>query len=406
MRIHIAGAGIGGLTAALTLHSAGHDVHVFEAVDEIRPLGVGINLLPHAAVILKDVGVLDELLALGVATQELSYFNKFGQHIWTEPRGLFGGFQTPQISLSRGDLQFTLYKKVEAELGADRIHTGQKLQGVRTENGQAVASYLSSSGQLLEAGSDVLICADGIHSVAREQMYPYQGLPKYAGRVLWRGTTWAAPYLSGASMFMAGHQSEKFVCYPITPVREDGLQRLNWIAELDVPELLDREDWNRAGRLDDFYPVFREWSFDWLDIPGLITNAESVYEFPLVDRDPVESWTVGRVTLLGDAAHPMYPIGSNGASQAILDARALADAFAQTDDAETGLKHYQDERLPATAAIVLSYRKNGPEQCMQLAHERAPDGFDRIENVFATGELQEIADRYKQLTGMKKALAS
>ena len=305
MRIHIAGAGIGGLTAALTLHSAGHDVHVFEAVDEIRPLGVGINLLPHAAVILKDVGVLDELLALGVATQELSYFNKFGQHIWTEPRGLFGGFQTPQISLSRGDLQFTLYKKVEAELGADRIHTGQKLQGVRTENGQAVASYLSSSGQLLEAGSDVLICADGIHSVAREQMYPYQGLPKYAGRVLWRGTTWAAPYLSGASMFMAGHQSEKFVCYPITPVREDGLQRLNWIAELDVPELLDREDWNRAGRLDDFYPVFREWSFDWLDIPGLITNAESVYEFPLVDRDPVESWTVGRVTLLGDAAHPM-----------------------------------------------------------------------------------------------------
>ena len=406
MRIHIAGAGIGGLTAALTLHSAGHDVHVFEAVDEIRPLGVGINLLPHAAVILKDVGVLDELLALGVATQELSYFNKFGQHIWTEPRGLFGGFQTPQISLSRGDLQFTLYKKVEAELGADRIHTGQKLQGFRTENGQAVASYLSSSGQLLEAGSDVLICADGIHSVAREQMYPYQGLPKYAGRVLWRGTTWAAPYLSGASMFMAGHQSEKFVCYPITPVREDGLQRLNWIAELDVPELLDREDWNRAGRLDDFYPVFREWSFDWLDIPGLITNAESVYEFPLVDRDPVESWTVGRVTLLGDAAHPMYPIGSNGASQAILDARALADAFAQTDDAETGLKHYQDERLPATAAIVLSNRKNGPEQCMQLAHERAPDGFDRIENVFATGELQEIADRYKQLTGMKKALAS
>ena len=406
MRIHIAGAGIGGLTAALTLHSAGHDVHVFEAVDEIRPLGVGINLLPHAAVILKDVGVLDELLALGVATQELSYFNKFGQHIWTEPRGLFGGFQTPQISLSRGDLQFTLYKKVEAELGADRIHTGQKLQGVRTENGQAVASYLSSSGQLLEAGSDVLICADGIHSVAREQMYPYQGLPKYAGRVLWRGTTWAAPYLSGASMFMAGHQSEKFVCYPITPVREDGLQRLNWIAELDVPELLDWEDWNRAGRLDDFYPVFREWSFDWLDIPGLITNAESVYEFPLVDRDPVESWTVGRVTLLGDAAHPMYPIGSNGASQAILDARALADAFAQTDDAETGLKHYQDERLPATAAIVLSNRKNGPEQCMQLAHERAPDGFDRIENVFATGELQEIADRYKQLTGMKKALAS
>ena len=375
-------------------------------MNEIRPLGVGINLLPHAAVILKEVGVLADLLKLGVATRELSYFNKFGQHIWTEPRGLFGGFQAPQISLSRGDLQLTLFKKVEAQLGAGRVHTGQKLQSFRTDGDQAVGVFLSSTGQLLEAQSDVLICADGIHSAAREQMYPYQGLPKYAGRVLWRGTTWAEPYLSGASMFMAGHQSEKFVCYPISPVREDGLQRINWIAELDVPELLDREDWNRAGRLDDFFPVFREWSFDWLDIPGLITHAEGVYEFPLVDRDPVENWTEGRVTLLGDAAHPMYPIGSNGARQAILDARALANALTNCGSEMTGLKAYQDERQPATAAIVLSNRKNGPEQCMQLAHERAPDGFDRIEDVFAPGELQEIADRYKQLTGMKKALAS
>lgn len=403
MKINIIGAGMGGLTAALMLHEAGAEVHVYEAVGDIRALGVGINLLPHAAIHLDKLGVLSELLDLGVATRELSYFNKFGQHIWTEPRGLFGGFQAPQISIGRGDLQMTLLRHVEQRLGADRVHRGMRLTSFRTESDTAVGVCETTSGETIEIHSDLLICADGIHSAARAQMYPDEGLPRYSGRVLWRATTFAKPYLSGASMIMAGHQSEKFVCYPIEPVREDGLQRINWIAELNVPELLDREDWNRPGRIEDFAPVFDQWTFDWLDVHGLIHSAEAVYEFPLVDRDPVASWTQGRVTLLGDAAHPMYPIGSNGATQAMLDAACLTRLVSKGGDIEDVLAAYEADRLTTTASIVLSNRKNGPEICMQLAHERAPGGFDRLEDIFEPGELQNIADQYKKLTGLNRA---
>lgn len=406
MKINIVGAGMGGLTAALMLHEAGQDVHVYEAVGDIRALGVGINLLPHATVHLAKLGVLDDLLKLGVATQELSYFNKYGQRIWTEPRGLFGGFQAPQVSIGRGDLQMTLLKHVEQRLGEDRVHRGMRLTGFRTDGETAIGICVTPDGETREIESDLLICADGIHSAARSQMYPDEGLPRYAGRVLWRATSLAKPYLSGASMIMAGHQSEKFVCYSIEPVRDDGLQRINWIAELNVPELLDREDWNRPGRIEDFAPIFDQWDFDWLDVHGLIHTAESIYEFPLVDRDPVASWSDGRVTLLGDAAHPMYPIGSNGATQAMLDADCMARVVSAGGTVTEMLATYEAERRTATSAIVLSNRKNGPEICMQMAHERAPKGFDKLEDVFAPGELQDIADQYKKLTGMKRAGAT
>ncbi len=403
MKINIVGAGMGGLAAALALHEAGHDVMVYEGTETIQPLGVGINLLPHASVLLQPYGVVEALLDCGVATRELSYFNRHGQHIWTEKRGRYAGFETPQISLGRGDLQMKLLAAVKSRLGEDRVVTGHRLQSFRTEDGQGVATFTCADGTTVDVSSEMLVCADGIHSVAREQMYPDQGLPRYSGRVLWRGVTWASPYLSGASMIMAGHQSEKFVCYPITPVREDGKQLINWIAELEVAELLDREDWNRAGQLDDFYPVFKDWDLEWLDVAGLIQNAQGIYEFPLVDRDPVDTWTDGHVTLLGDAAHPMYPIGSNGATQAIIDAHALTRSISDGGDVPAILARYERERLPATAAIVRANRQNGPEQCMQLAHERAPDGFTNRDDVFAPGELQEMADRYKQLTGLKKS---
>ncbi|MAP95220.1 MAG: flavin-dependent oxidoreductase [Ponticaulis sp.] len=403
MRINIIGAGIGGLSAALMLHEAGQDVNVYEGVSELKSLGVGINLLPQAARHLERFGILDDLLKHGIPTRELSFYSLHGQHIWTEPRGLFGGFEAPQVSVGRGVLQMSLYRHVVEKLGAHRVHTGMRLTGFRTEQDQAVGVLTSKDGTTTEISADMMICADGIHSVARSQMYPDEGLPVYAGRVLWRATSFAKPFLSGASMIMAGHQSQKFVCYPIAPVREDGLQEINWIAELEVAEVLDREDWNRPGNRADFEPQFQDWVFDWLDVPDLIRRAEAIYEFPLVDRDPVESWTEGRVTLLGDAAHPMYPIGSNGASQAILDAACLADTMRAGGSVDGILSTYEESRRQPTAAIVLSNRQNGPEVCMQLAHERAPNGFDTLSDVFADGELQEIADRYKQLTGMKRA---
>jgi 5-methylphenazine-1-carboxylate 1-monooxygenase len=403
MRIAIAGAGIGGLAAAIALSDEGHDVCVYETAPELQPLGVGINLLPHAARILAGYGVVDKLLENGIATRELVYHNRHGQRIWAEPRGKFAGFEAPQISLARGDLQFGLLDAVKKRIGAERIIRNRRLSAFSQTPDRIDAQFTDSSGGVHAASADLLIAADGIHSAARASLYPNEGKPIYSGRTLWRATTYAKPYLTGATMIMAGHQDQKFVCYPIEPVRADGLQRINWIAELAIPEFRRREDWNREGVVGDFRPRFESWRFDWLDVLGLIDGADVVYEYPMVDRDPLPRWSHGRMTLLGDAAHPMYPIGSNGASQAILDSDALVRALRSTRDPKEALMAYEAERLPATAAIVRANRQNGPEHCMQLSEERAPNGFEDIADVFAPGELQAMADKYKVLTGMKKS---
>ena len=401
MKVIVAGAGIGGLTAALALHAGGHDVAVYEAAPQVLPLGVGINLLPHAGDVLAELGLMDELAALGVATRELVYFNRLGQRIWGEPRGRFAGHATPQLSLPRGVLQSTLLAAARTRLGAEQIVCDRRLARFTQDGGAASATFTSAAGETFVVQGDLVVAADGIHSAARAMLFPREGPPVYSGRTLWRATTLAAPFLTGATMIMAGWQDQKFVAYPIGPVQADGRQQINWIAELSLPERLRREDWNRLGAPEDFLPRFADWRFDWLDVPGLITGAQEVYEYPMVDRDPLPRWTHGAMTLLGDAAHPMYPIGSNGASQAILDARALAQALAAAPDAASGLAAYERARLAPTAAIVVANRGNGPEQCMQLAHERAPQGFDHIEDVFAAGELEAIAARYKVLTGLR-----
>lgn len=402
MRVLIAGGGIGGLTAALALQARGHAVEVFEATAEIRPLGVGINLLPHAVQVLDGLDLADRLLAQGVATRELAYFNRHGQPIWSEPRGRAAGYQVPQISVHRGRLQMTLLAAVRERLGEGALRTDRRLTGFTQDADGVVARLLDGEGRETTAAGDLLIAADGIHSAVRRQFYPEEGAPVYSGRILWRGVTRAAPYMTGASMIMAGHQDQKFVAYPITTPNADGMATINWIAELRRAEMLNRENWNRAGRLEDFLPAFEDWQFDWLGVPALIRGAEAVYEFPMVDRDPVPRWSFGRVTMLGDAAHPMYPIGSNGASQAILDARALVEALDAHPDPEAALTAYQDARLAPTAAIVLANRGNGPEQVMQLAEERAPDGFDDIETVIPRAELEGIAARYKQIAGFDR----
>jgi 2-polyprenyl-6-methoxyphenol hydroxylase-like FAD-dependent oxidoreductase len=396
MRVLIAGGGIGGLTAALCLHRLGHDITVLEAAGEIRPLGVGINLLPHAGRILDRLGLLPALEAGSIATRELVYFNRHGQRIWAEARGRFAGHDAPQLSLHRGMLHQSLYRAVLTRLGPAAIRTGRRVTGfVETDAGVAVDADGRVEG-------DLLIAADGIHSRIRHLLYPDEGPPCYSSRMLWRGVGRGRPFLTAASMIMAGHQSRKFVAYPIEPVDAEGRQTINWVAELPVPTMPGREDWNRPGRLDAFLPRFEAWRFPWLDVPGLIRSALSVFEFPMVDRDPLARWSFGRVTLLGDAAHPMYPIGSNGASQAILDADALARALDGHPTPQAALAGYEAERLPVTAAIVRANRGNGPEHCMQLAEERAPDGFERIEDVFAPGELETMSRVYQQLTGLRR----
>ncbi len=406
MRIIVAGAGIGGLVAAMKLHDRGHDVVVYESVRELAPLGVGINILPHAMAVLDTLGLVEPLLEIGVATEELVFFNKLGQLIWREPRGRSAGYPVPQISIHRGRLQMTLFEAAKARLG-DAIVTGHALTGFEQSPGQVtVELHDREGGRTITDTADLLVGADGIHSTVRTHFVPDEGPPQWSGNMLWRATSRHEPYLTGRSMFMAGHRPHKFVAYPITEP-EDGLQTINWIAELDWTEhgMTGRESWNRVVERSLFDAEFDDWVFDWLDIPALIAEADTVLEFPMVDRDPLERWTHDRVTLLGDAAHPMYPIGSNGASQAILDAQALADALTDGlasggDGVDSALERYDVERRTATGAIVLANRGHGPEVVMDLAEERAPDGFESVTDVFAEGELEAVSDRYKRLAGI------
>ncbi|MEM9620434.1 MAG: flavin-dependent oxidoreductase [Pseudomonadota bacterium] len=405
--VAVVGAGIGGLTTALSLHRQGIEVDVYESVSELQPLGVGINLLPHAMAVLEDLDLLPQLLETGVATQSLTYFNKWGQEIWAEPRGLAAGYSVPQISIHRGELQMLLLDAVRQRLGEQHLKLGCRVlnaANVTDAHGHTRVAfhYEGDGGDITTMQAAGLIAADGIHSRLRAQFYPDEGMPLWNGAILWRGLVETEAWLGGRGMFMAGHQAQKFVAYPVDQAAyRRGRALTNWIAELrfDRTDLAEREDWNRPGNFADFADQFASWRFPWLDIAGLITAAPQCYEFPMVDREPVSRWSFGHITLLGDAAHPMYPIGSNGASQAILDARCISQCLRATTDIAEAFERYQAQRLPATAAIVRANRGNGPEQVMQLAEERAPEGFADIEQVIPLRERQEIAARYKQVAG-------
>ena len=393
------GAGIGGLTTALSLHHAGQGtVTILERVRELKPLGVGINLLPHAVRELTELGLGEELAALGVPTAELVYFDRFGSRIWSEPRGRDAGYHWPQYSVHRGEFQMMLLDAVRGRLGDDVVRCGSPVTSVATEGERAVVRWTDHEGDhVIEA--DVVVAADVIHSIVRAQWHPDEGAPEWNGALMWRGTSWTEPFLTGRSMIMAGFRDVKFVAYPIS-APTDGRQLINWIAERRVtPHEFVREDWNRQVPVSTFAHHFSDWSFDWLDVPQLIDSAESVFEYPMVDRPPLQTWTRGRVTLLGDAAHPTYPIGSNGSSQAILDARVLTFQLATAPSPDEALARYEQLRLPPTRALQEANRAMGPEIVMQLAHERAPDGFAAVSDVFAEGELAGIAAEYKAIAG-------
>jgi 2-polyprenyl-6-methoxyphenol hydroxylase-like FAD-dependent oxidoreductase len=296
-----------------------------------------------------------------------------------------------------------LLAAAQERLGANRIHLGRHFQRA-TQGADGVTAEFTDRGASapIAVRGDLLVGADGIHSQLRAQLHPGEGKPRWNGTWLWRGVTHCKRFLSGRSMIMAGHSEHKFVCYPIGPsTRSDQDVLINWVAELRQPvtELTEREDWNKQGKLDEFLPQFESWKFDWLDVPAMIREAEAVYVYPMVDRDPLEHWGEGRITLLGDAAHPMYPVGSNGASQAILDARVLSGCLRSKQPIAAALRAYEQVRLPATAALTLANRKQGPEECMTLVEARAPNGFSRIEDVITESELQAIAAKYKRLAG-------
>lgn len=403
MRAIIAGGGIGGLATALALHARGIEVEIFEQSREIRALGVGINLLPHAVDILAGLGLLDALAEVAVEAREYVYANRYGQVILADARGREAGYAFPQYSIHRGLLQMLLARAVRERIGQDSIHCGQRLRRFDAEGLHACATFEDTvSRRETTVFGDVLIASDGIHSAARALMYPDEGMPTWNGVTIWRGTSRGPSYMTGGSIVKAGNTRQKFIVYPISrPDPVTGHVLLNWIADLHTPDrpYLTREDWNRPGQLADFLPAFEDWKFPWLDVPQTIRAAEAVFEFPMVDRDPLPHWSRGRSTLLGDAAHPMYPIASNGATQAILDARQLADSLSGFADPIAALADYESRRLPPTAAIVAMNRAQGPDVLLDLVEMRAPDGFQRIEDVLPPAELADILDRYKQAAG-------
>jgi 2-polyprenyl-6-methoxyphenol hydroxylase-like FAD-dependent oxidoreductase len=407
MKVLIAGAGIGGLVTALRLHHVGIDCEVFEQNETIRELGVGVNVLPHAVAELAELGLLDDLAATAIRTQELFYTHRLGQEVWHKPCGTAAGFRIPQFSVHRGRLQGLLYRAVTDRLGAGAVHTGHRLTGFDQDARGVDARFSDHDGNALaQAHGDVLVGADGIHSAVRATFYPDEGPPRWNGVIMWRGATEWPEFGTGRSMIIAGGR-DKLVLYPIAEGSKPGTKLTNWAfcvtaGDAGTPPP-SRQDWAKPSDPSAFAHYFDRFHLDAVDHRALIMATDQIFEFPMCDRDPVPYWTKGRVTLLGDAAHPMYPMGSNGAGQAILDARCLADNLAAHADPAEALTAYEQERLPATADVVRRNREGGPEGVIDVVEDLAPDGFDRLEDVIDPAELARIVNDYAQASGAQRA---
>ncbi len=398
MTVLIVGGGIAGLTLGLTLHQIGVPFRVYESVREMRPLGVGINLQPNAVRELFDLGLESQLDRIGVQTRQYGFYSRLGKTIWEEPRGTWAGYDWPQYSVHRGKLQMMLYETLCNRAGADCVVTGARATGFANHGDCAV---LHLDEQASETGA-LIVGADGIHSAIRAQMNPDEGPPIWGGAILWRGTTQARPFFGGAAMALAGHDTQRIVAYPISkPDPATGKATINWIAEKRVNPAQGwrREDWNRSADIAEFLPDFEGWRFDWLDAPALIRGAEVVYEYPMVDRDPLDNWTKSRVTLMGDAAHPTYPVGSNGASQAIVDARVVGARLLDHGVTPDALFAYEAEMRPRTTAIVRANRGSGPDAIMQRVEDLCGGDFENIDEVIPYAELAAHAEKYKKLAG-------
>ncbi|HEY8338134.1 MAG TPA: flavin-dependent oxidoreductase [Tardiphaga sp.] len=404
MKAIIVGGGVGGLTTALMLRARGIDCELFEQSESIRELGVGINTLPHAIRELAGLGLLDALDAVAIRTDELHYLSRHGQEVWREGRGHGAGHDVPQFSIHRGRLQGVIHKAVEQRLGAEAIHTGRRLGAFTQDEGGVTAYFFDRTGAHVEtARGDILIGADGIHSKVRSTLFPDEGGPVWNGLMLWRGARDWPAFLTGNSMIVAGGLHAKVVVYPIAEGSSPSTRLTNWAVLVKTGEggtlPPRREDWSRPGKRDELMPHVARFNVPHVDVPALITATPEFWEYPCCDRDPLPYWSSGRVTLLGDAAHPMYPVGSNGASQAILDARALADSLAHAEHPRQALMAYERKRLPMTAEIVRANRRGGPEGVIDAVEQIAPDGFDHIDNVLSYAQREAIVRGYASKAG-------
>lgn len=397
MKIAVVGGGIAGLAFALGLHRRGLSCEVYEGAPEVKELGVGITLLPHAMRELDALGLLAELEAVGIENRESVFFNRWGQYVYSEARGRHAGYDLPELGIHRGKLHGVLWRAAQQRLGSGRLHTGHRCVGIGPNEHGATLRF--DNGTAVQA--DVVVACDGVNSAVRRHFHPDDRVC-YAGINTWRGVTVHKPILTGKSYIRIGSvDTGKMVIYPIIDnVDGQGNQLINWVAEIRDPAAR-MNDWNKPGRSEDILPVFDSWRYDWLDVPALIAGSQQIFEYPMVDKDPLARWSFGRVTLMGDAAHPMYPRGSNGSAQALIDARTLADELADApDDPEGALQRYQAARLPATARVVETNRTLPPDFIIMKADELSGGRpFERIDDLISQDELRAISDNYKKIAG-------
>lgn len=404
-RVLIAGGGIGGLTAALSLQRAGIDVIVYEATTEILPLGVGINVLPHASREFIELGLEEELDKFAIRTTAMNYYTCDGNLVISQPCGIHAGYKWPQWSLHRGDLHMMLLRVFKERAGKDKVVTDAALVDFQDnkDSGITVRFEHRKAGNFSTVDCDVLVGADGLHSATRKKLYPNEGKPIYAGIVVYRAAVKSSQYLDGKTMIIVGDKRLRLVAYPVSSDmqrRSDELSLINWIGVLPIDENeAPTEDWSNLSQQEKLRPRYSNWKFDWLNVPELLGAAKDIYEFPVYDRDPLDQWTFGRVTMLGDAAHPLIPVSSSGAVQAIIDGRALAYALATHDDPSEGLQAYEADRLETANATVRASRANGPDEVLEIVKDRCPEGTTNIHDYVSEQELQAVIDEFKEKTG-------
>lgn len=402
--IMIAGGGIGGLTLALTLHQLGVPCVVLEAAKQLRPLGVGINIQPNAIRELFDLGITEsELEQIGISVKEWALVGQNGQDIYSETRGISAGYKWPQFALHRGEFQMLLARKFQERAGTDALKLGQKVIGYENNRDDSVTVLIEQvDGSISRETASILIGADGIHSKVRAQMHPEQPPIHWGGAIMWRGTSLAKPIRTGSSFIGLGTHRHRMVIYPISPADpETGLATINWIAEVTIDDPAARDDigWFRPVEIGDFVHHFEDWTYDWLNVPELIRGAQIAYENPMIDRDPIPTWHNGSVALMGDAAHAMYPTGSNGASQAIIDARVLGHKMLSHGMTSAALKAYNEQLCAPVSELILRNRGAGPFGLLNMVNDRCGGEFSKIDDVISPTERAEFMSIYKSAAG-------
>jgi 2-polyprenyl-6-methoxyphenol hydroxylase-like FAD-dependent oxidoreductase len=401
INIAIVGGGIAGLSFALGLHHRGIDCDVFESVSEVKEIGVGITLLPHGMRELAELGLQDALEAAGIENLESVFYTQHGQYVYKEARGRHAGYALPEIGIHRGKLHRILFEAAIKRLGSDKVHTGMRCSGfVQNSDGVQLDFLNTHTNTIVSLEAQIAVACDGVNSVIRKQMHPDDALC-FAGINTWRGVTVHPPILTGKSYLRIGTvEVGKMVIYPIIDnVDGKGNQLVNWVAELQKPNAV-MNDWNRPGDPAVCAEIFKNWTFDFLNVPELILKADKVFEYPMVDKNALPFWTQGRVTLMGDAAHPMYPRGSNGSAQALIDARTLADQLSQHADPKEALKSYEALRLAPTAKVVETNRNVPPDFIIMKADELSGGKpFRHIDDLISQDELRQISDNYKSVAG-------